>query len=336
VTDGFVVTFKVQEESGTLRLTPVWVSRDLSFPMPPVTASGVVFALSAGEFTRQIRVSDGVAALDERPRGLSQATLYALDAATGRIYRYCSELQDLLSRASWMIAGWYAERQGVGLIASVFGAILLFALYRMAPGGTRGRTPVDYWRCEMNLLESVLNAKGGGAISQLASQFGLQENQAASAVQSLIPALAGGLQRNINQGGLEGLLTALTNGNHQRYLEDPSALASSTALDDGNGILGHIFGAKDVSRRVAAQASSRTGISESVLKQMLPAVASLAMGAMSRQAAAASASGNSGLAAGSPDPGSSLLGMLTPLLDRERDGSIMDDLLGSALKLFQK
>jgi hypothetical protein len=69
---------------------------------------------------------------------------------------------------------------------------------------------------------------------------------------------------------------------------------------------------------------------------MLPAVASLAMGAMSRQAAAASASGNSGLAAGSPDPGSSLLGMLTPLLDRERDGSIMDDLLGSALKLFQK
>jgi hypothetical protein len=188
----------------------------------------------------------------------------------------------------------------------------------------------------MNLLESVLNAKGGGAISQLANQFGLPENQAAAAVQSLIPALAGGLQRNISQGGLEGLLGALTSGNHQRYLDDPSALASTGALDDGNGILGHILGSKDVSRRVAAQASSRTGISESILKQMLPAVASLAMGAMSRQAAAAPASGNPGLAAVSPDRGSSLLGMLTPLLDRGGDGSVMDDLLGSAMKLFQK
>ena len=188
----------------------------------------------------------------------------------------------------------------------------------------------------MNLLESVLNAKGGGAISQLASQFGLQEDQAASAVQSLIPALAGGVQRNISQGGLEGLLGALTNGNHQRYLDDPSALGSTTARDDGNGILGHILGSKDVSRRVAAQASSRTGISESILKQMLPAVASLAMGAMSRQAAAPPASGLSGLAAGSADRGSGLLGMLTPLLDRDRDGSVMDDLLGSALKSFQK
>jgi hypothetical protein len=42
--------------------------------------------------------------------------------------------------------------------------------------------------------------------------------------------------------------------------------------------LGHILGSKDVSRQVAAQASTRTGISELVLKQMLPAVATLAMG----------------------------------------------------------
>ena len=125
----------------------------------------------------------------------------------------------------------------------------------------------------MNLLELILNAKGGGAVSQLASQFGLNEDQAASAVQTLMPALAGGLQRNISQGGLDGLLGALTKGQHQRYLDDPSTLSSPDARDDGNGILGHILGSKDVSRQVAAQASTRTGISESVLKQMLPVVA---------------------------------------------------------------
>jgi hypothetical protein len=187
----------------------------------------------------------------------------------------------------------------------------------------------------MNLLESVLNANGGAAISQLASQFGLKEDQAASAVGSLLPALAGGVQRNISQGGLGGLLSALTSGGHQRYVDDPSALSSPAARDDGNGILGHILGSKDVSRQVAAQASTRTGISESILKQMLPAVAALAMGAMSRQATAAPAS-SAGLNASAPDAGSGLLGMLTPLLDRDRGGSVMNDLLGSAFKMFQK
>jgi hypothetical protein len=70
---------------------------------------------------------------------------------------------------------------------------------------------------------------------------------------------------------------------------------------------------------------------------MLPAIATLAMGALSRQAAspAAAAAGVSGLAGGS-SAGGGILGMLTPLLDRNQDGSIVDDILGSASKLFEK
>jgi hypothetical protein len=191
----------------------------------------------------------------------------------------------------------------------------------------------------MNLLESILNANDGCAVSQLASQFGLNQEQAASAVQSLIPALAGGLQRNIRGGGLDDLLGALTKGQHQRYLDNPSGLNSEAAREDGNGILGHILGSRDVSRQVAAQASTRTGISESVLKKMLPAVAALAMGAMSKQTTSTSASsaGLPGLAAGAGSGGSAgLLGMLTPLLDRDGDGSVVDDILGSASQFFKK
>ena len=43
-----------------------------------------MFALSAGEFTRQVKESAGVASIDERPKGSTHATLYALDAATGK------------------------------------------------------------------------------------------------------------------------------------------------------------------------------------------------------------------------------------------------------------
>src|SRR4030095_13511229 len=107
----------------------------------------------------------------------------------------------------------------------------------------------------MNLLELLLNAKDGGPVGQLASQFGLSQDQTTSAVQNLLPALAGGLQRHINEGGLDSLVRALAKGQHHRYLEDPSTLSSDGPREDGNGILGHILGSKDVSRQVAALAS---------------------------------------------------------------------------------
>jgi outer membrane protein assembly factor BamB len=78
--NGSVVAFKVEDQAGKPSLTPLWVSRDLNSPMPPVIASGIVFALSTGEFVRQIKESG----IDERPKGSAHATLYALDGRTGR------------------------------------------------------------------------------------------------------------------------------------------------------------------------------------------------------------------------------------------------------------
>jgi hypothetical protein len=63
--NGSISAFKVDEQAGKPVLTPAWVSRDMVSPLPPVIASGVVFALSAG-------------------KGATRATLYALDAATGK------------------------------------------------------------------------------------------------------------------------------------------------------------------------------------------------------------------------------------------------------------
>jgi hypothetical protein len=62
---GSIVAFKVEEKDGHPVLTPSWISRDLKNPAPPAIANGVVFALDGG----------GTSA---------HATLYALDAATGK------------------------------------------------------------------------------------------------------------------------------------------------------------------------------------------------------------------------------------------------------------
>jgi outer membrane protein assembly factor BamB len=62
---GSIVAFQVEEKDGHMVLTPAWISRDLMNPASPAIANGVVFALEGGN-------------------AATHATLYALDAATGK------------------------------------------------------------------------------------------------------------------------------------------------------------------------------------------------------------------------------------------------------------
>jgi hypothetical protein len=185
----------------------------------------------------------------------------------------------------------------------------------------------------MDLLSMILNAGGGGAVRQLSDNFGLDENQTTSAISNLLPALGLGLARNTKKpGGLESLIGALSSGGHQRYVDDVSSLSGESTVRDGNGILGHILGSKEVSRQVASNASSQTGIGADILKKMLPVVAAMAMGALSKQQGS---EGNvQALGGGSQQSG--LMGMLGQFLDADKDGSVVDDVLGMASKLFNK
>ena len=173
----------------------------------------------------------------------------------------------------------------------------------------------------MNILETVVGSGNGAAVNQLASQFGLRPDQATAAIGALMPALAGGLQKNMSsEAGLSGLVAAISSGAHEQYLENPRKLADPATTADGNAILGHVLGSKDASRAAAAQAGQKTGIDPAILRQMLPLVAALVMGGLSKQAK------NSG-----SDPkqaAGGLASMLGPLLDRDGDGSMMDDVAG--------
>ena len=187
----------------------------------------------------------------------------------------------------------------------------------------------------MNILDAILGAQNGAAVRQIGSQLGLPEDQTTAALGALVPALAAGVQRNVQAGGLDSLLSALAGGNHARYVDDPAALAQPDAVADGNGILAHVFGSKEVSREVAARAAAQTGVGPDILKRMLPMAAALMMGAMARQPsapapAAAAMPGSGG------DVGRGLLNMLTATLDRNRDGSLLDDVMGMVGRVLQK
>lgn len=134
------------------------------------------------------------------------------------------------------------------------------------------------------LYDMMMQAQNGQAARQMAERFGLSEAQARQAMEALMPAFSQGLRRNASDPyGVAGFLEALSSGRHARYFEDAGAAFSPGGMTEGNGILGHIFGSKDLSRAVAAQAAQATGIAETTLKQMLPALAAIVMGGLFKQ-----------------------------------------------------
>lgn len=189
----------------------------------------------------------------------------------------------------------------------------------------------------MNLTQMIQAAGGGQAVGQMARELGIGESDARGAMDKLMPALARGLQRNAGQsGGLEQLLGVLGSGRHQEYLDNPEKLGKPETLADGNAILGHIFGSKDVSRNVAGRAAEETGLDSGVLKKMLPMLAALAMGGLSKQTQKGGAldvitQASTGRSQGG---GSDALGALGSLLDSDGDGEVVDDLLNLAKRFF--
>ncbi len=194
----------------------------------------------------------------------------------------------------------------------------------------------------MNILNDILGAGNGQVLDRLGGQMGLDPAQTQSALGSLLPALSGRLKQNIStQEGLGSLLSALGKGNHQRYIDEPESLGAQESIDDGNNILGHILGGKEQSRQVAAQAAQSTGLDLDILKKMLPMVAGLAMGSLSKQASSSGVLSQMQSGGGIGDVfgrlsggGDSPLTGLASFLDTDGDGSIADDVLGFAKKLF--
>ncbi|SFQ01275.1 hypothetical protein SAMN03159463_05372 [Mesorhizobium sp. NFR06] len=135
-----------------------------------------------------------------------------------------------------------------------------------------------------SLFDIFAQAQNGAGMQALAQQYGLSMQQTQAAVQALLPAFSQGLQRNTaDPYGLGAFMTAMASGQHAKYFEDATRAFSPQGINEGNGILGHLFGSKDLSRAVASQAAQATGLSQQVLQQMLPAMASMMMGGLFKQ-----------------------------------------------------
>lgn len=192
----------------------------------------------------------------------------------------------------------------------------------------------------MNLTESLLTADNGAVINQIAQSLNISPEQARTAAQKLVPLLSGGIERNVQQeGGLSSLMNALSSGSKEQYIEQPATLSQPQSIADGNAILGHIFGSKDVSKNAAGLASSETGLDSSLLRKMLPMLSAALMGILAKQMAS-KVGGAQAINPSAPNPTpsaprqSGAMDVLTSMLDSNQDGSVLDDVLNMTKKFF--
>ena len=191
----------------------------------------------------------------------------------------------------------------------------------------------------MSLLEMLQQRLGSQAVDQIGRKIGADSGTTGNAIDAALPLLLSAMARNAsNAGQAQSLHTAVTQDHDGSVLDDVPGYLKQAEDGPGAGILRHVLGGNE--RTVETGLSQATGLEAGKAGQLLTMLAPLVMGALGRaqQERGLDAGGLSTLLAGEQEhlkqsaPG--VMGMLSRFLDRNGDGSVIDDvggLLGKTL-----
>ena len=190
-------------------------------------------------------------------------------------------------------------------------------------------------------LEALLGLLQGQDLGQLAEQVGGNEGQVKSGVMAALPAMLTALSKNTGtEKGAQELSNALETKHDGSILNNLSGYLSNPDLKDGAGILNHLFGSQ--TSNVANAVSQSSGLDSNGSMKILQMLAPVLMGMLGQQKKQnnldAEGIGNltSMLASnfGSEAGASGIMDVVTNLLDANKDGNVMDDIMGMVGKIF--
>jgi hypothetical protein len=189
------------------------------------------------------------------------------------------------------------------------------------------------------LTQIIMQQLTGSALSGVSKKIGVDQNTLQTAMAVGIPLLVTALAKNASKpAGAEALHKALVKDHDGSVLNNVPSYLKKPAMDEGAAILGHVLGGQQgaVTRGLA----EKTGMNGDQIAQVLQLAAPLIMGALGSQTqqnsldpqGLASFLGSQQQAAQQSQP--DILGSLNTLLDANKDGSALDDVLGLAGKLL--
>ncbi len=207
------------------------------------------------------------------------------------------------------------------------------------------------------LIETLIDQFGDDAIRALSKRLGAGNSATSSALESAIPVIISALARNTEKkNGAEALSKAIERDHDGSILDDlPAYLgvqqkrSRATRIsdigdavqrrDDGKGILGHIFGNNlDNVEDLITQVS---GLDMKTASALLERVAPVVMGMLGRKKREENMNADdlSDFLKKESDAGarrspSGVKRILNNFLDADKDGDIMDDVAGMAMKFL--
>jgi hypothetical protein len=193
------------------------------------------------------------------------------------------------------------------------------------------------------LLELLNSPAGRQIINGMANETGQPENKTADVLSMAMPLLLGAMKKNAAApNGAEGLMNAISSKHDGGILDNLGGLfeggVDTKVLDDGAGILGHVFGNKQAGIENAL--SQKSGLDADTIARILKIAAPIVLGYLGRQKAQGNVNSANGLGnllgsmlGGQPQENQSLI---MNLIDTDGDGSVLDDVadmvLGSSKK----
>lgn len=195
------------------------------------------------------------------------------------------------------------------------------------------------------LLELVTQSLDGDPQRQLGRRLGITPQQTQSAMAAALPMLLAGLARNAaTPQGANALDTALERDHDGSLLDHLGGLlggeAGASRATDGSGILGHVLGDRQEAAQTAVAGAS--GVNGAQAAQLLAMLAPIVMSAIGRtrrqQGVRADGLGEmlTGAQRQSTQGQPGLMQLANRLLDRDGDGSAMNDIMGGIGDLFGK
>ena len=196
----------------------------------------------------------------------------------------------------------------------------------------------------MDFTNLIQGAIGQQIIGSAASQLGINESQAQSAVSAAVPFLLSALNKNAQNGGADGISAALDNHNGGILDNLSGFLGQGGNQQDGLGILGHVLGNNQ--QNVESAISKESGLNMGQVTQILALVAPIVMGYLGKQKQSEGLDSNGiagllgGLVGGSnatANQGGINLGGFEKLLDQDGDGQLgIGDAMGLLGGFFKK
>jgi hypothetical protein len=184
----------------------------------------------------------------------------------------------------------------------------------------------------MDIAQDLLQQLSGEKVDQISRQIGADPGTTEQAISTAVPFLVSALAKNSSQqDGADALFNALQQDHDGGILDDVIGYLGNPEAANGRGILDHVLGNR---QNVTENALSRqTGLNTASIGKLLAILAPLIMAYLGKRQRTdgfdpGSLSGYlEGQQQRAQERSPGMIGMLTELLDSNKDGSALDDIL---------